>query len=600
MRIDNFLKFTLLVFFMLLASKSFAALDEQQKALLEQLPPDQRAAFEKKMEQQAKLTEEIEAKFENKETLLERPELEEDFEEKLCEECIYGYDFFQFAPSTFAPTDNTSVPSDYALGPGDKVEIVLYGNDEKTKSSYVSREGILNVPLIGPVNVLGLNFNQASKKIKEKINKGLMGTDVYISLVELRSISVYLLGEAYAPGRFTMSGLSSITNALFVGGGVNKAGSLRNIQVRRNNKTLTTFDFYDFLLKGSLDTDIRLIDGDIIFIPFIENKIKLGGSFKRPYLYEFKQGETVKDIIDIAGGFNSDVLSSSRLELSSIVGSERSLSYYNVKDKEALSIKLNNGDSLNISGQSGLEIQTIKLTGEVRNPGEYAIKKGDKILDIILRAGGFTENSYTEGAVFLRKSVAESQKEGFIRSADELEKTLVNIISEGSIAQLNEFSLAPISSLITKLRQAEPPGRQVVDVDIVRLKSDPYTNFRVEKGDELHIPKRPNSVSITGEVLNSSTQRYVPGLSLEEYLSLAGGLTGQADQDKIFVILPSGQAKIIKKTLFSRSESQILPGSTVVVTRDSKPWDAIKLTEVITPILADLATSAAAIAAISD
>ena len=135
---------------------------------------------------------------------------------------------------------------------------------------------------------------------------------------------------------------------------------------------------------------------------------------------------------------------------------------------------------------------------------------------------------------------------------------------------------------------------------MLSLQSDPYTNFKVEDKDKLHIPKRPNSVSVVGEILNSSTLRYIPGQSLEDYIALSGGLSEQADRDKIFVIFPNGQAKIIKKTLFSRADNEILPGSTIVVTRDSKPWDALKLTEVITPILADLATSAAAIAAISD
>ena len=146
----------------------------------------------------------------------------------------------------------------------------------------------------------------------------------------------------------------------------------------------------------------------------------------------------------------------------------------------------------------------------------------------------------------------------------------------------------------------DPLGRQVVNVDMLKLKSDAYANFRVEDKDEIYIPKRPNFVSVIGEVLNSSTQRYIPGLSLKEYILLSGGLADQADRDKVFIILPSGQAKIMKRTLFSRVDNEILPGSTIVVTRDSKPWDALKLTEVVTPILADLATSAAAIAAISD
>ena len=596
MKKHNYYKISLL-FCILLINPVYSEIDEQQRKLLETLPPDQRDAILNKIEQADKLTEDIEEKFEKKDTLVRRDEYE-DTDKIECPECIYGYEFFKYAPSTFAPTDNISIPSDYVLGPGDLLEVSLFGNEAEKVDSYVSREGIMDIPFIGPVNVLGLTFNQAQELIRKRVSAEVIGSDAYLSLKELRSISVYLLGEAYTPGRYTLSGLSSITNALFVGGGVNKQGSLRNIEVKRNNELITTFDFYEFLLKGSLETDIRLIDGDVIFIPFIENTIKLGGAFKRPYLYEFRVGETLADAIQLGGGFTSNVQKSSKLELSSINGSGRTLKYFNIT--ENLNTELKNGDSLNISGISGLEVKTIKVSGEVVNPGEYSIQKGDTILDILNRAGGYTEESYSEGAVFLRKSIAENQKEGFRRSADELEKTLVNIISEGTISNLNQFSLAPISSLITRLRELDPLGRQVVNVDLLKLKSDPYTNFRVEDKDEIYIPKRPNFVSVIGEVLNSSTQRYIPGTSLEEYISLSGGLSDQADKDKVFIILPSGQAKILKRTLFSRLESEILPGSTVVVTRDSKPWDALKLTEVITPILADLATSAAAIAAISD
>lgn len=601
MKKKNYYTVSLFLSFLLICPIFYAAEPSAaQKKLLEDLPPDQRDKIFEKMEEAEDLNSELEEKFENPETLVERREETEEVDpmEPRCEECIYGYSFFKYAPSTFAPTDSISIPSDYVLGPGDKLEIRLYGDTNDKISSYVSREGKLIIPLLGPINVLGLTFTEASNLLKSRVSSELIGTEAFLSIKELRSISVFVLGEAYTPGRFTMSGLSSISNALFVAGGTNKQGSLRNIEIRRNSKIITIFDFYDFLLRGSLETDIRLLDGDVIFIPFIENTVRLGGTFKRPYLYEFKEGETIEDAINLAGGFKPNVLASSRIEISSIEGNERNLKYFNVGDN--LDIKLTKGDSINISGVSGLVAKTIKIYGEVVNEGEYSIQKGDTILDILNRAGGYTEVGYPEGAVFLRESTAIQQKEGFTRSADELEKTLVNIISGGNFTALSDYSLVPMTSLITRLRDIEPLGRMVVNVDLLELKLDPYANFRVEDGDELYIPARPNTVSIFGEVLNSSSQRYVPGLSPNDYLSLAGGLSDQADKDKIFVIFPNGQAKIFKQTVFSKNSNNILPGSTIVVARDSKPWDAIKLTEVITPILANLATSAASLSVLSD
>jgi protein involved in polysaccharide export with SLBB domain len=449
---------------------------------------------------------------------------------------------------------------------------------------------------LGPINLLGLSFSEAKDLIEKKVEAELIGTKAFLSLQELRSISVYLLGQAYKPGKYTMSGLSTVTNALFISGGVNKEGSLRNIKIKRGDKVIKKFDFYD-LLNGSLKSDERLQDGDVVFIPFIENRVKLGGSFKRPHIYEFIPGETVKDAVKLAGGLKSDVLDA-KLEISSVNKDlyERSLSYANVNSN----LKLRDRDSINVNSTSGIKVQTIKISGEVVNPGEFSIQKGDTILSIIERAGGYTEDSFPEGGVYLRKSIAEQQKEGFKRTADELEKTLVNIVSAGDVMELTEFAFAPITNLIEKLRSIEPVGRQVADLTWLSLKTDPYKNFKVRNGDQLHIPQRPNSISVLGEVLNPSTLRYEPSFSLEDYLSLSGGLTDQADRSKILIISPSGQARTPRKTLFARNSNEILPGSTVVVTRDSKPWDAIKLTEVITPILADLATSAAAIAAISD
>ena len=220
-------------------------------------------------------------------------------------------------------------------------------------------------------------------------------------------------------------------------------------------------------------------------------------------------------------------------------------------------------------------------------------------MDIINRAGGYTSESYFQGAVFLRNEVAESQKIAFQRAADELENTIVDVITKDTITITSEFTLAPVSNLISKLRNAEPPGRMVVNLDQLALKSDPVINFLVQNGDKLFIPKRPSSVSIVGEVLNSTTVGFDPDLTVDQYINLAGGLKDTADNDRIFIILPDGKSELVKKSLFS-SNRTIMPGSTIVISRDSRPFDAISLTQIITPILADLATSAAAIAAISD
>ncbi len=582
----------------LIPLKGFAKITDEQKMLLEGLPPDQRASIIEKMDMMAQAQGELDEIFEDPNTLIRRPELDADEEEDKCPECIYGYNFFEYAPTTFAPTESMPISSDYVLGPGDMLEIFLYGNDEDEATAFISRTGEIFVPYIGPVNLLGLTFEQANELLKTRVAAELIGTEISIALKELRSITVYFLGEAYKPGQYKLSALSTVTNAMFASGGVNKNGSLRNIQVLRNNKLIANYDFYEFLLKGRVNSDVKLQDGDVIFIPFIENKVKIGGAFRRPGLYEFKENETVKDAIYLAGGFNEDVAPNTPIERSSINSETftREVAYLN--GESGLSTPLANSDVINVSGKSGLEPRTITVTGQVNRPGDYSIQQGDNILDIINRAGGYTEDSYSEGSVFLRKNVALSQKKAFERSADELENTIIEIITQGT-ANLSEGTIAPLSALITKLRNTKPLGRMVVDVDYLDLKTNSANNFLVEEGDSLYIPRRPNSISVVGEVLNSSTIVFQPKLSVNNYLDLAGGLNNAADKNRIFVIYPDGKSKLIKRSFFS-SRDNLLPGSTIVVPRDSRPFDAIKITQIITPILADLATSAAAIAAISN
>ena len=199
----------------------------------------------------------------------------------------------------------------------------------------------------------------------------------------------------------------------------------------------------------------------------------------------------------------------------------------------------------------------------------------------------------------MREEVAKIEKEGFLRTADELENLLFTALQNGNL-ELETEALAPVYRIIDRLRTFEPIGRVVTSLDTLELKTDPYNNFELVDGDKIHIPKRPSSVSVVGEVLKATSIKFLPEYQLDDYLDSAGGLTEQADDQAIYVIGPDGQAELHKKRFLSRNAIQIMPGSTIVVTRTSKPiWDAVKITGIVAPIIADLATSAAAIAAIN-
>src|SRR6202050_4838725 len=218
----------------------------------------------------------------------------------------YGYDLFEGVPSTFAPVTDIQVPVDYIVGPGDQLEIQLYGNEPARYELTVERDGRINFPKLGPILVSGMPFNTAREIIEAHVEKQLIGSHVSVTIGDLRSIRVFVLGEAQKPGSYTVSGLSTMTNALFVSGGVKRIGSLRNIQLKRDGKLITTLDLYDLLLRGDTSNDRHLLPGDVIFIPPIGPPVAVYGAVHRPAIYELKTETTVAQVIDLAGGMLPD------------------------------------------------------------------------------------------------------------------------------------------------------------------------------------------------------------------------------------------------------------------------------------------------------
>ena len=209
-------------------------------------------------------------------------------------------------PSTFAPVSDIQVPVDYIVGPGDTLDIQLYGNEPADYELTVERDGRINFPKLGPIMVSGMTFDEARETIEQRVAKQLIGSHVSVTMGDLRSIRVFVLGEAEKPGSYTVSGLSTMTNALFVSGGVKKIGSLRNIELKRDGRLVSTLDLYDLLLRGDNSGDRQLLPGDVIFIPPIGNTVSVYGAVRRPAIYELKTERTVEQAIELAGGLLPD------------------------------------------------------------------------------------------------------------------------------------------------------------------------------------------------------------------------------------------------------------------------------------------------------
>jgi protein involved in polysaccharide export with SLBB domain len=519
-------------------------------------------------------------------------------EDDICDDCIFGYDLFTSTSSTFALMSDVPIPPDYMLGSGDKLSLEYIGNENLTKEGFIGRTGVLHLPLLGPITLAGLTFSEASRLITKKVKSELIGTDIFITLSELRSIDIYLVGAAYKPGTYTVSALSTITNVLFASGGPSEVGSLRNIQLKRNGKLVTEFDLYSLLLKGDTSNDMRLQQGDVIFIPLQKATVQVSGDVLRPGIFEIQEGEQIADLQEYTGFRNKN----GRIEVNKIdlEGSSRNTATYSLNEKNVLNKLLEDSDAFYITNSSNFISKQMTISGEVVYPGSYSINDGETILSIIERAGGLKDTAYTLGSVFTREEVAEIQKRGYLKSADILEKAVADkVLSRTSIN--NPMSFEVLQGLIDQLKNMEPSGRQIVEIDTYLLRSDPGLNFSVQNGDNLYIPPRTDAVSVMGEVANQSTHLYRNDLSIEDYINLSGGLGPNADKSQIYIIKPNGQSMVLDNKLFGRNLSNsLLPGSTIYVTQKIGSFDWLDVTSIVTPILADLAMSAATVVAISN
>jgi polysaccharide biosynthesis/export protein len=328
----------------------------------------------------------------------------------------FGYDLFEGVPSTFAPVSDIQVPIDYIVGPGDTIEIQLFGNETSNYELTVERDGRINFPKLGPIPVSGMTFDTAREVIEQRVAKQLIGTKVSVTMGDLRSIRVFVLGEAKKPGSYTVSGLSTMTNALFVSGGVKKIGSLRNIELKRNGRLITTLDLYDLLLRGDTHGDRQLMPGDVIFIPPIGNTVSVDGAVRRPAIYELKTEKTAVQAIEVAGGLMPDA--DAKLgELERILPSNlHQMRNIDLMAASGRATELANGDKLFVPAIRPTLENSVELTGYVFRPGKFEYHPGLRLSDIIGSFDELRENADSHYIMIRRQVPPEERVE--VLSAD--------------------------------------------------------------------------------------------------------------------------------------------------------------------------------------
>lgn len=722
----------------------------------------------------------------------------------------FGYEVFEAPAGGFEPVTSGPVPPDYVLGPGDSVRVQLFGNVNGIYEFEVSRDGVLNLPELGPITVAGLPFSEFRKDLNQRVEKMLIGTQVSVTMGQLRTMRIFVLGDVNRPGSFVVSSLATVSSALYYSGGINEIGSLRNIQLKRNGGVVSRLDMYDLLLKGDTSGDQRLQPGDVIFVPPIGATVGIGGAVRRPAIYELNGEKTVADGVELAGGLKPvafpaasrierideenqrivlsvdaessagastplvdgdtliipevlpqlqgsvmlighvnrpgafelrpgmrltdllpsaeyllpgadtgyvlirredeqkrvDVVSANLQDAWANPGSEENLylqsrdsvhvfslafsrqrviqplleelklqsrvdepyrevsvsgsvkapgvypmepdmrvsdliraggqlaeqaytlraelARYRVIDSEyrtaevididldavargdrMADLLLKEHDNLRISAIPQWDaLWSVSLDGEVRFPGEYRIRQGETLRQVLQRAGGLTDAAFPEGAIFLRESLREREQEQIDALARRIEADLTQLSLE-TLETTGAQALETGQSLLQQLQEIEAVGRLVIDLEQLAARAsgaDLVNDVELRDGDRLLVPKQAQEITVIGETQQNTSHLYQPGLTRDDYIDMSGGLTRRADKKLIYVVRASGAVVTGNRSRwFGRGgATEMRPGDTIVVPLETDRIRPLPFWTQVTQIIYQGAIAVAAIQSFSN
>ena len=407
---------------------------------------------------------------------------------------VFGRNIFNTRNLTFEPSVNLATPTNYRLGPGDEVIIDIWGASQNTIRQQISPEGTINIQKIGPVNLSGMTVSAANDYLKNALNKiynGLNNTtdptsDIRLTLGNIRTIQINVMGEVVQPGTYALSSFSTVFHALYRAGGVSDIGSLRNVQLVRNGKNIATIDVYEFIMKGNTQDDIRLQEGDVVIVPAYDVLVKISGKVKRPMRFEMKKDENLATLIKYAGGFEADAYTRS-LRVVRQNGEEYEVN--TVKDIDYNIYKMRNGDVVTAEAILNRFTNKLEIRGAVYRPGIYQLSgKLNTIRELVHEAQGLT------GDAFLNRAVL--------------------------------------------YRQREDLTSEVVQIDIKSIMDGTSPNLALMKNDILYIPsihdlEDRGNVTVHGEVAHPDSYPYADNMTLEDLIIQAGGLKEAASTVRI-------------------------------------------------------------------
>ena len=408
---------------------------------------------------------------------------------------VFGRDIFNNSNLTFEPSLNIATPVDYRLGPGDQLVIEVWGASQANITQKVTPDGYITIPDVGPIQVNGLTVQAASNKIRAKLSKIYSGmgttnvdlsTDVKVSLGQIRTIQVNIMGEVAQPGTYALSSFSTVFHALYKAGGISQLGSLRNIKVVRGGRTVATVDVYDYILHGRSHSDIRLQEGDVILASPYDALVLVKGKIKRPMYYEMKRTESIRTLIDYAGGFTNDAYTSA---VTVERNDEKERTICSVDDMNYGVFKVKDGDVVSVGAILDRYNNRIEIKGAVYRPGFYELgKEISTVRDLITKADGLLEDAFTNRAVLHREN---------------LDKTL-----------------------------------EIISVNVKGVLDGTEPDITLQRNDVLFIPSKydleaKGTVEISGEVYSPGIFPYAENTKLEDLIIMAGGLTESASKVRV-------------------------------------------------------------------
>lgn len=427
------------------------------------------------------LSEDMKASIKKRQALTTVPTTEND---------VFGRNIFNIEQLTFQPNLSMATPENYRLGPGDEVIIDVWGASQNTIRQEISPDGYVNIINLGPVYLNNMTVKEARQLLRQELGKiyADSGNNIQVTLGNIRTIQVNVMGEVVAPGTYALSSLSTVFYALYAAGGVSDIGSLRNVQVARAGKTVAHLDVYDYIMKGKIQDDIRLQDGDVVIVPAYEELVKIKGKVKRPMFYEMKHGESAATLLKYAGGFSADAYKKSIRVLRK---DGKEFSVRTVDDTDLSTFKLMDGDVVSVDSILNRFNNRLEVKGAVYHPGVFELSGSlNTVRQLVEKADGLLGEAFTGRAVLYR--------------------------------------------------ERENLTKEVLPVDIEGILNGTAPDIALQKNDILYIPsihdlQDMGKVTISGEVNKPGSYTYADHMSLEDLVITAGGLKESASLVRVDV-----------------------------------------------------------------